>query len=56
MIGTVRNVGYKFVRPAEVATSRRDSGRESSRGAASSSPADSEDNVADLERRFNAPS
>jgi DNA-binding winged helix-turn-helix (wHTH) protein len=56
MIGTVRNVGYKFVRPAEVATSRRDSGRESSRSGASSSPADSEDNVADLERRFNAPS
>jgi DNA-binding response OmpR family regulator len=41
MIGTVRNVGYKFVRPADVASSRRDSG--------SSAPSDA---IADLETRF----
>jgi DNA-binding response OmpR family regulator len=50
MIGTVRNVGYKFVRPAEVAGSRRESG--SSAPSSRAGDTSDADDLADLEQRF----
>jgi DNA-binding winged helix-turn-helix (wHTH) protein len=45
MIGTVRNVGYKFVRPSETGGRRELS---------SSATDDAADDTASLERQFNA--